>query len=168
MGTRILMPLTWRTRCIRNAPALMHGLYSIRFSQLAHQTSDFLVIRSITYKQTLIKTGRKGRFINQVPLSSCFYEYLFRDFCDGRKEKCSDWMRQQKKGELREPCIKAGAFRKASIQIFEVKRAGMAMQFPFFLRQLFYLIFFTQNITRFLLQTRTFTYYNNVHKSHSA
>ena len=64
-------------------------------------------------------------------------------------------MEQQKKGELREPCIKAGAFRKAfvldvrrkesassngrafpcavtPIQIFEVKRAGMAMQFPFF------------------------------------
>ena len=120
-----LLFLTGRTRCIRNAPALMHGLYSIRFSQLAHQTSDFLVIRSITYKQTLIKTGRKGRFINQVPLSSCFYEYLFRDFCDGRKEKCSDWMRQQKKGELREPCIKAGAFRKAFV--LDVRRKGMGV-----------------------------------------
>ena len=78
-------------------------------------------------------------------------------------------MRQQKKGELREPCIKAGAFRKAfvldvtakgnvssnerafpfavtSIQIFEVERAGMAMQFPLFLRKLSYLIFFIRNI----------------------
>ena len=82
MGTRILMPLTWRTRCIRNAPALMHGLYSIRFSQLAHQTSDFLVIRRTFYKQTFIKTGRKGNFIENAPLSSRFYEYLYRDCCD--------------------------------------------------------------------------------------
>ena len=77
MGTRILMPLTWRTRCIRNAPALMQGLYSIRFSQLAHQTSVFPVICRIFHKQTF-------------------------------------------------------PFTVTSIQIFEVKRAGMAMQFPFF------------------------------------
>ena len=68
--------LTGRTRCIRNAPALMHGLYSIRFSQLAHQTSDFLVIRRTFYKQTFIKTGRNGRFIDSAPISSRFYEYM--------------------------------------------------------------------------------------------
>ena len=60
----------------------MHGLYSIRFSQLAHQTSDFLVIRRTFYKQTFIKTGRKGNFIENAPLSSRFYEYLYRDCCD--------------------------------------------------------------------------------------
>ena len=48
--------LTGRTRCIRNAPALMHGLYSIRSSQLAHQTSGFLVICSVYYKQTQIRS----------------------------------------------------------------------------------------------------------------
>ena len=60
----------------------MHGLYSIRFSQLAHQTSEFLVIRRTFYKQTFIKTGRKGNFIENAPLSSRFYEYLYRDCCD--------------------------------------------------------------------------------------
>ena len=60
----------------------MHGLYSIRFSQLAHQTSEFLVIRRTFYKQTFIKTGRKGNFIENSPLSSRFYEYLYRDCCD--------------------------------------------------------------------------------------
>ena len=58
--------------------------YSIRFSQLAHQTSDFLVIHSISYKQTVIKTGRKRNFIDSLPISSRFYEYLFRDYCDYR------------------------------------------------------------------------------------
>ena len=56
-----------------------HGLYSIRFSQLAHQASDFLVTSSIFYKQTVIKTGRKEHFIDSAPISSRFYEYLFRD-----------------------------------------------------------------------------------------
>ncbi len=110
-----LLFLTGRTRCIRNAPALMHGLYSIRFSQLAHQMADFPITRSVSYKQTFIKTGRKGRFIENVPLSSRFYEYLFRNLRDDRTEKRTDWMKQQKKGELREPCIKAGAFRKAFV-----------------------------------------------------
>ena len=64
----------------------MHGLYSIRFSQLAHQTSEFLVIRRTFYKQTFIKTGRKGNFIENALLSSRFYEYLFRDSCDYRME----------------------------------------------------------------------------------
>ena len=41
---------------------------------------------------------------------------------------------------------RAFPFAVTSIQIFEVKRAGMAMQFPFFLRQLIYLIFFIRNI----------------------
>ena len=62
--TPISFPLTSRTNAFRNAPALMHDLYSIRFSQLAHQTSDFLVIRSTSYKQTFIKAGRKGRFLD--------------------------------------------------------------------------------------------------------
>ena len=71
--------LTGKTRCIRNAPALMHDLYSIRFSQLAHQTSDFPVVRNISYKQAFIKTKGKGNFIDKAPFSSGFYEYLFRD-----------------------------------------------------------------------------------------
>ena len=54
----------------------MHGLYSIRFPQLAHQTSDFLFIRRTFYKQTFIKTGRNGRFIDSAPISSRFYEYM--------------------------------------------------------------------------------------------
>ena len=38
--------------------------------------SDFLVIRRTFYKQTFIKTGRKGRFIDSAPISSRFYEYM--------------------------------------------------------------------------------------------
>ena len=46
-----------------------------------------LFIHSVIYKQNFIKTGREWNFIDIAPLSSCFYEYLFRDFCDGRSEK---------------------------------------------------------------------------------
>ena len=90
--------LTGRTRCIRNAPALTHGLYSIRFPQLARQTSDFLIICRIFYKQTFIKAGRNGCFIEQAPLSSCFYEYLFRDICDDRMENVQTGWDSRKKG----------------------------------------------------------------------
>ena len=41
--------------------------YSIRFPQLANQTAGFPIIRRISYKQTFIKTGRKGRFIENAP-----------------------------------------------------------------------------------------------------
>ena len=46
--------------------------------------SDFLFIRRTFYKQTFIKTGRNGRFIDSAPISSRFYEYLFRDSCNHR------------------------------------------------------------------------------------
>ena len=49
----------------------------------------FLSIHTIIYKQTFRKTGRKGNFIDEAPLSSRFYEYLFRDCCDYRMEKLS-------------------------------------------------------------------------------
>ena len=103
----------------------MHGLYSIRLPQLVHQTSGFPIIRSISYKQTFVKTGRKGYFINKAPLSSRFYEYLFRDNLYWPDKKYSDLMEQQKKGELREPCIKAGAFRKAFV--LDVRHKGMGV-----------------------------------------
>ena len=38
--------------------------------------SDFLFIRRTFYKQTFIKTGRNGRFIDSAPISSRFYEYM--------------------------------------------------------------------------------------------
>ena len=85
--------------------------------------SDFLVIRRIFHKQTFIETGRKGRFIENAPRSSRFYEYLFRDNLYWPDKKYSDLMEQQKKGELREPCIKAGAFRKAFV--LDVRRKEM-------------------------------------------
>ena len=84
IGTCISFHLTSRTNAFRNAPALIHGLYSIRFSQLTHQASDFLVIRSVSYQQTFINTGRNRGFLDKAPLSSCFYEYLFRNLCDDR------------------------------------------------------------------------------------
>ena len=92
-----LLFLTGRTRCIRSTPALMHGLFSIRFSQLAHQMPDFLIIYSVSYKQTFVKTGRNWSFIEQAPISSRFYEYLFRDCCDYRHGKSIDRMNQQKR-----------------------------------------------------------------------
>ena len=121
-----LLFLTGRTRCIRNAPALMHGLFSIRFSQLAHQMPDFLIIYSVSYKQTFVKTGRNWSFIEQAPISSRFYEYLFRDCCDYRMENLSiGWT--SKKTELHEPCVKAGAFRKAFVLDVRRKKMGVPM-----------------------------------------
>ena len=50
--------------------------YSIRFSQLAHQASDFLVIRSVLYQQTFVKREERGALSNKprslpVSMSIC-------------------------------------------------------------------------------------------------
>ena len=73
-----------RVCCIDNSVKIekLTGLNYGRREKRAHQTSDFLVIRRTFYKQTFIKTGRKGNFIENAPLSSRFYEYLYRDCCD--------------------------------------------------------------------------------------
>ena len=75
-----------------DAPAERSGYCNAmpaRFSQLAHQTSDFLVIRRTFYKQTFIKTEGNGHFIDSAPISSRFYEYLFGDCYDYRMKNLS-------------------------------------------------------------------------------
>ena len=71
----------------------------IQYPLLSAGVSDisFLIIYSVSYKQTFLKTGRNGSFIEQAPVSSRFYEYLFRDCCDYRHGKSIDRMNQQKR-----------------------------------------------------------------------
>ena len=109
-----LLFLTGRTRCIRNTPALKHGLFSIRFSQLAHQTSDFLVIRSVLYQPTFVKREEMGALSNKprslpVSMSICSAIVAIIGWKIYRLDEPA------KKTEVREPCIKAGAFRKAFV-----------------------------------------------------
>ena len=56
IGTRILTPLTWRTRCIRNAPCRCTAYAVSSFSAVSSNHPS--AIRSSIYQQILIKGER--------------------------------------------------------------------------------------------------------------
>ena len=68
-------------------PLLSAGASGVRFSGYPQ----------CTLSTNIRKTGREGSFIEQAPISSRFYEYLFRDCCDYRHGKSIDRMNQQKR-----------------------------------------------------------------------
>ena len=151
--------------------------------------SDFLVIRRIFHKQTFIETERKVRFIENPPRSSRFYEYLFRDICDGGMENIQIWWDNRKKGNCvshasRQERSEKHLFwmlgeRKWEFQWTNISfhryihsnlwgkagRHGDAVPLfsaSTFLSDIFYSKHHTISVTNM-----NFTYYNNVHKSHS-
>ena len=65
IGTRILISLTWRTRCIRNAPCRCIA-YAVSFFLLSHPVSTLFFSRSAILQQKLVQTRRNQNFVNKV------------------------------------------------------------------------------------------------------
>ena len=63
-GTRILISLTWRTRCIRKRSMSMHSLCSILFF-CWHVQSVHIFQLQRTLQQTLIQIGRDRNFVDK-------------------------------------------------------------------------------------------------------
>ena len=66
IGTRILISLTWRTRCIRNAPCRCIAYAVSSFSAGTSSQYTFFSC-SATLQQTLIQIGRDRSFIDYLP-----------------------------------------------------------------------------------------------------
>ena len=65
IGTRILMLLTWRTRCIRNAPCRCIAYAVSSFSAGTSSQYTFFSC-SATLQQTLIQIGRDRNFVDKA------------------------------------------------------------------------------------------------------
>ena len=65
MGTRILMPLTWRTRCIRNAPCRCIAYAVSSFSADSSGQCTFFSCSSIL-QQVLIQIGSGRNFVDKA------------------------------------------------------------------------------------------------------
>ena len=65
IGTRILMLLTWRTRCIRNAPCRCIAYAVSSFSAGTSSQYTFFSC-SATLQQTLIQIGRDRSFVDKA------------------------------------------------------------------------------------------------------
>ena len=72
IGTRILISLTWRTRCIRNAPCRCIA-YAVSSFSACSSGRYIYFSRSAIFQQKFIQTGRERNFVDKAaPFAQLF------------------------------------------------------------------------------------------------